>query len=75
MEREQEIKLMMKDIAEHIDDIKVEIAKANERKAKGATFNCAALHRLRQLLLKVEKIGFTFRKTTIAYQKEKKEQE
>ena len=72
MEKEQEIKEMMEEISKGIDDIKVEIAKANERKSKGATFNCAALHRLRQLFLKIEKVGFRFRKVTVAYQKEKK---
>ena len=71
-EKVQEIKEIMEEISNKIDKIKVEIAKANERNTPTSSFNVAALHRMRQLLVSVSKIGIDFRKKTVAYQKGRK---
>jgi hypothetical protein len=69
---EKELEELMAQIAQETDAIKVEIAKSNEKKLKGTSFNCAALKRLRKCLLNLEKVGFNFRKASVQYQKQEK---
>jgi len=59
----------MNEVSSEIDAIKVELAKSNEKKLKGTTFNCAALRRARKHLLNLEKIGFKFRRDSVSYEK------
>lgn len=66
---EETITSLMGQISTEIDAIKVEIAKSNERKLNGTSFNCAALQRVRMRLLALDKLGYQFRRDSIKYQK------
>jgi len=72
MTKEDEVKKLIKEINQQVDSLKIEMAKATEIRIRKASFNCSALHRTRKLLLKLEKLGFEFRKASVAYQKELK---
>lgn len=72
MDKETEVKQIMESLNKEIDALKIEMAKANEKKIRNSSFNCSALHRTRKLLLSIEKLGLAFRKASVDYQKELK---
>lgn len=71
MENNQ-IEDLIKKILIELDTIRLEIDKAQKKMKKYSSYNCAALHRTRQALLSIEKLGKSFRKQTVEYQRSTK---